>query len=39
MLERARAHREAHTYVARNYEEFGEIVNQQTWIHQSYVVR
>ena len=22
MLERARAHREAHTYVARNYEEF-----------------
>ena len=29
MLERARAHREAHTYVARNYEEFGEIVNNK----------
>ena len=29
MLERARAHREAHTYVAKNYEEFGEIINSK----------
>ncbi len=27
MLERARAHREAHTYVPTNYEEFKEIIN------------
>ena len=29
MLERARAHRESHTYVAKNYEEFGEIINSK----------
>ena len=29
MLESARAHREAHTYVAKNYEEFGEIINSK----------
>lgn len=29
MLERARAHREAHTYDAHNYEEFVEIVNEK----------
>ena len=29
MLERARAHRDAHTYVAKNYEEFGEIINNK----------
>ena len=29
MLERARAHRDAHTYVAKNYEEFGEIINSK----------
>ena len=29
MLERASAHREAHTYVAKNYEEFGEIINSK----------
>ena len=27
MLERARAHRDAHTYVATNYEEFKETIN------------
>ena len=29
MLERARAHRESHTYDAHNYEEFVEIVNEK----------
>ena len=29
MLERARAHRDAHTYVARNYDEFKEIIENK----------
>ena len=29
MLERARAHRDAHTYVATNYEEFKETINNK----------
>ena len=29
MLERARAHRDAHTYVARNMEEFEQIINEK----------
>ena len=38
MLERARAHRDAHTYVATNYEELQRYYQQQTGICQSYVV-
>ena len=29
MLERARAHRDAHTYIARNWEDFVEIINHK----------
>ena len=29
MLERARAHRDAHTYVATNYEEFKDTINNK----------
>ena len=39
MLERARAHRDAHTYVATNYEEFKGNHQQQAWICEGYVVR
>ena len=39
MLERARAHRDAHTYVATNYEEFKETINNKPGLCEGYVVR
>ena len=39
MLERARAHREAHTYVATNYEEFKDTINNKPGFVKATVVR
>lgn len=39
MLERARAHRDAHTYTATNYEEFKDILANKVRFCKGYVVR
>ena len=39
MLERARAHRDSHTYTAENYEEFKEIINTKPGFVKAIVVR
>ena len=39
MLERARAHRDAHTYVATDYESFKKTINEKPRLCKGYVVR